>query len=80
MLIGNDELFINCNDSRRPCLMWVAVWREYSMIDLIFNKDDSFFFIKKLEFTWGARQEMDTKNLDLQFIHKESDNSMATAK
>ena len=31
------------------------------MFDLIFNKDDSFFFEKKLSFSWGAPQE-NTRN------------------
>ena len=48
------------------------------MFDLIFHKDDS-FFKKKLASTRGAYQEK-TPNSDLQFIHKESGNSMTTAK
>ena len=32
------------------------------MFDLIFNKDDSFFFLKKqLASSWGASQENDAK-------------------
>ena len=31
------------------------------MFDLIFNKDDSFFFLKKIASTRGAPQEIDTK-------------------
>ena len=31
------------------------------MFDLIFNKDDSFFFEKKLVPSWEAPQEYDTK-------------------
>ena len=38
--------------------MLVIVWHEYSMFDLIFNKDDSFFFEKKkLASSWEAPQE-----------------------
>ena len=43
----NDQLVINCNDSRRPCIMLVIVWHEYSMLNHIFNKDDIFFFKNK---------------------------------
>ena len=39
-----DQLVINCNDSRRPCLMLVIVWHEYSVLDLIFNKVIHFYF------------------------------------
>ena len=31
------------------------------MIDLIFNKNDSFFFEKKTASSWGAPQENDVK-------------------
>ena len=44
------------------------------MFDLIFNKDDSFFC------QLGEHLKKMTPNLDLQFIHKESGNSMTTAK
>ena len=41
--------------------MLVIVWHEYSMLDLIFNKDGSFFFGKKLVSSRGAPQEIDAK-------------------
>ena len=50
------------------------------MFDLSFNKDDSFFFGKKLASTRGAYLKKMTPNSELQFIHKESGNSMTTAK
>ena len=49
------------------------------MLDLIFNKYDSLFLEKKLVSTLGVPQEM-TLNTDLQFMHKESGNSMTAAK
>ena len=49
------------------------------MFDLIFNKDDSFFCEKKVSIFLGSTSRM-TPNSDLQFIHKESGNSMTTAK
>ena len=42
--------------------MLVIVWHEYSMLKLIFNKDDSLFFLKKkLALSRGAPLEYDAK-------------------
>ena len=51
------------------------------MFDLIFKKDDLFFFGKINQRLLGEHLKNMTPNYsDLQFIHKESGNSMATAK
>ena len=49
------------------------------MFDLIFNKDDTFFFKKNLRHL-GEHHKKLTPKSDLQFIHKESGNSMTIAK
>ena len=36
-------MVINCNGSRRPCLIFLIVWPEYSLFKLIFDKDVKLF-------------------------------------
>ena len=60
--------------------MLVIVWHEYSMLKHIFNKDDIFFFENKNLRHVGEHLKKKTPNSDLQFINKESGNSMSTAK
>ena len=50
------------------------------MLKQIFNKDDSLFFEKKSKRYLGEHLKKMTPNSDFQFIHKESGNSMTTAK
>ena len=39
----NDQLVINCNDSRHSCLMLIIVCQEYSKLKLNFDKDVNYF-------------------------------------
>ena len=50
------------------------------MLKHIFNKDDIFFFENKNWRHVGEHLKKMTPNSDLQFINKESGNSMTTAK
>ena len=52
------------------------------MLKHIFNKDHSLFVEKKVSVILGSTSSLKkmTPNSDLQFIHKESGNSMTTAK
>ena len=50
------------------------------MLKHIFNKDDIFFLENKNWRHVGEHLKKMTPNPDLQFIHKESSNSMTTAK
>ena len=50
------------------------------MLKLIFDKDDSFIFKKKIWRHLGEHLKKMTPNSDLQFINKESGISMTTAK
>ena len=53
---------------------------KYSMLKLIFSKDDSLFLEEKSWRHLGEHLKKMMPNSDLQFIHKESGNSMTTAR
>ena len=61
--------------------MLVIAWHEYSMLKLIFNKDDSlFFYKKKLASSRGAPLEYDRQIQICNSSTREFGNSMTTAK
>ena len=57
----------------------VMVIMHFKSLKLV-NKDDSFLSEKKNQHQLGEHLKKIAPNLDLQFIHKESGNSMTTAK